>query len=317
MLPTWEWSHGGFGIETTTIQTDTSQYLVVTAMDGCSEPALDSVFIEAIPPPVWSLTYGDTLCFGDPATALMACSTPGYELWWDGQLTAPDFTEADTAYWMVGADAGGALEWSLSEAEHGCTAIGEALTPAYSPISAGFTVNPGLECVPWDFLPLQMIDYSQFGLSGFWRARMWEDDQWLTLWNVPYTGNTTPEWQPAQPGEYQLILNITNEGSCQSTDTANVCVHAPVKWFLADQFSPNGDNLNDVLLVRSEPLESFHMEVYNRYGQWVWESNDVAEGWDGSMRDRPAPSAVYAVKLTLDFEDGTHLETSKHVTLVR
>ena len=317
VLPAWDWSHGGFGIATTTFQSDTSQYLVVTAMDGCSDPALDSVFIEAIPPPIWSLTYGDTLCFGDPATALMACSTPGYELWWDGQLTSPDLTEGDTAFWMVDADAGGALEWSLNEIEHGCTAVGEALTPAYSPVSAGFSVNPGLECVPWDFLPLQMIDYSQFGLVGNWRARMWSDDQWQTVWNAPYTGNTTPEWHPEQPGDYQLVLNITNEGGCPSTDTASVCVHAPVKWFLADQFSPNGDNLNDVLLVRCEPLDSFHMEVYNRYGQWIWESHDVAEGWDGRMRNGAAPSAVYAVKLTLDFEDGTHLETSKHVTLVR
>ena len=59
------------------------------------------------------------------------------------------------------------------------------------------------------------------------------------------------------------------------------------------------------------------MEVYNRYGQWIWESTDPDIGWDGRMRNQEAPSAVYAVRLTLDFEDGTHLETSKYVTLVR
>lgn len=317
VLPTWSWSNGGFAIDNTTYLSDSSQFLVVTAMDGCSDPATDSVYIEAVPPAIWSLTYGDTLCFGDPAEALMACSTPMYELWWDGQPASPDLQNADTSFWMVSAPAGSALGWQLIHSEHGCTVGNEAITPAFSPVSAGFTVNPGLECVPWDFLPLQLIDYSQFGLAGNWSARTKQDGQWQTLWDASYTGNTTPEWQPEQPGDYQIVLSISNEGGCTSTDTAWVCVHAPVKWFLADQFSPNGDNLNDVLLVRSEPLEAFHMEVYNRYGQWIWESTDPDIGWDGRMRNQEAPSAVYAVRLTLDFEDGTLLETSKYVTLVR
>ena len=86
---------------------------------------------------------------------------------------------------------------------------------------------------------------------------------------------------------------------------------------MADQFSPNGDGLNDLLLLRSEPLNAFEMRVYNRWGEQVYTANDPAEGWDGNQRNTQAPSGVYAIQLILDFADGTHLETLRHVTLVR
>ncbi|HBL37573.1 MAG TPA: hypothetical protein DDZ19_00480 [Flavobacteriales bacterium] len=94
-------------------------------------------------------------------------------------------------------------------------------------------------------------------------------------------------------------------------------MHAPVNWFLADQFSPNGDLLNDVLVVRSEPLDAFEMMVFNRWGELVWQTVDPTDGWDGQWRNRPAPSAVYAVRLSMDFQDGTRIKTTQHVTLVR
>lgn len=317
-VPTWSWSHGGFAVSNTVLQTDSSLYLIVTASDGCSDPAKDSVFISALVAPTWEILLGDTLCYGEEASVLFASESAGYSLWWDGSLTGPEYTNDDVTTWIQSALAGSPIEWSLTESIHGCSTIGEIVAPAYSPVSAGFSVNPGLECIPWDFLPIQMIDFSQFALSGWWRAIALEDDGSAnTVWSRPYAQSESPIWQPDQPGQYQVHLQVENEGQCVSTDTANVCIFAPVNWFLADQFSPNGDGLNDLLLVRSEPLNAFEMRVFNRWGEQVWISLDHQEGWDGSQREKEAPSGVYAVQLILDFADGTHLETIRHVTLVR
>ncbi len=318
VLPTWSWSNDGFEIATTTYVSDSSGYLVVTAMDGCSDPVQDSVWIEAIPAAVYALELGDTLCFGAPSSVLFTSSTPGYGLWWDGQFVDADWVNADTSQWVLNGAAGDQIPWQLNQLEHGCTTGSEAVPPAYSPVSAGFSVNPGTECIAWDFLPLQLIDYSQFATSGWWRiAESTINGAGTEVWGAPYTGNSTPTWMPEQPGEYTAFLQIENEGGCISTDTAHICIHAPVNWFLADQFSPNGDLLNDMLVVRSEPLDDFEMTVYNRWGELVWQSNDPANGWDGQWRNRPAPSAVYAVKLILDFQDGTRIKAMQHVTLVR
>jgi len=318
VLPTWSWSHGGFEIATTTYVSDSSGYLIVTAMDGCSDPAYDSVWVEAIPAATFALDFGDTLCFGDPSSVLFTSSTPGYGLWWNGQQVDADYVNADTSQWILNGSAGNQIPWLLSHIEHGCTTGSEAIPPAYSPVSAGFSVNPGVECIAWDFLPLQLIDYSQFATSGWWTITESAPNGTETaIWSAPYTGNSTPTWTPDQPGEYTALLQIENEGGCTATDSANVCIHAPVNWFLADQFSPNGDLLNDVLVVRSEPLDAFEMMVFNRWGELVWQTVDPTDGWDGQWRNRPAPSAVYAVRLSMDFQDGTRIKTTQHVTLVR
>ncbi|MDO7741092.1 MAG: gliding motility-associated C-terminal domain-containing protein, partial [Flavobacteriales bacterium] len=249
---------------------------------------------------------------------LFACQTPGYSLWWDGNLTSPEYTNEDATTWIESASAGAPVEWHLTESAYGCSTIGETVAPAYSPVSAGFSINPGLECIPWDFLPIQMIDFSQFVVSGWWRARALDGDgEATTVWSMPYSQSESPVWQPDQPGHYEVLLQVENEGGCLSSDTAHVCIFAPVNWFLADQFSPNGDGLNDLLLVRSEPLNAFEMRVYNRWGEQVYTAKDPAEGWDGNQRNTEAPSGVYAIQLILDFADGTHLETLRHVTLVR
>ena len=316
VLPTWAWSNGGFEIATTTYISDVSDFLVVTAFDGCSDAAQDSVFIEAVPAAAQSLEFGDTLCYGEPSSVLFTSFTPGYGLWWNGTSIAPDWVDGDTSHWVLNGMAGDQIPWQLSHLEHGCTVGDQAVPPSFSPVSAGFSVSPGTDCIAWDFLPLQLIDYSQYATSGWWRIYDAEQGG-SAIWSTPYTGNSTPTWSPAQPGQYTAILTLENEGACTAMDTANFCVHAPVNWFLADQFSPNGDDLNDVLLVRSEPLESFEMTVYNRWGEQVWMSEDVEMGWNGMQRGKPAPSAVYAVRLNLHFEDGTRIKTTKNVTLVR
>lgn len=317
-IPSWGWSHGGFAVSNTVFQTDSSQFLVVTASDGCSDVAKDSVFITALPAPTWEILLGDTLCYGEQSSVLFTCETPGYSLWWNNDLTSPEYSNSEATTWIESASAGSPIEWHLTESIHGCSTIGETVALAYSPLSAGFSINPGLECIPWDFLPIQMIDFSQFAMTGFWRAlALDENGVSTTVWNTPYAQSNSPIWQPDQPGQYQVLLQIENEGGCIATDTAEVCIYAPVNWFLADQFSPNGDGLNDLLQLRSEPLNAFEMRVYNRWGEQVWISLDPEEGWDGHQRDKSAPSGVYAVQLTLDFADGTHLETMRHVTLVR
>lgn len=317
-LPTWSWSHGGFPIATTTLQTDSSLFLVVTAADGCSDPALDSSFIAVLPSPEWNITLSDTLCFGEVSTILMELQSPGYELFWNGSAINPDVVSGNTSTWVLESNAGAATPWALSESNNGCTTIGEVIAPAFSPLSAGFSVNPGLDCIPWDFLPLQLIDYSQFASSGEWSAVAFlSEGETPEVWSHPYESDSSPLWQPEQPGNFQMILQLENEGGCIETDTAFICVHAPVNWFLADQFSPNGDLLNDELVLRSQPLDAFEMKVFNRWGELVFITEDSLHGWDGTQRERAAPSGVYAVQLNMHFSDGTRIQTSRHVTLVR
>ena len=87
----------------------------------------------------------------------------------------------------------------------------------------------------------------------------------------------------SRPGTYHLTIS----NDCGSASDTIVVVKGTCKLFVPTAFTPNGDGLNDVFKVSGgNPLLKFKMEVYNRWGEKVFESNDIKKGWDGSFRQK-------------------------------
>lgn len=64
--------------------------------------------------------------------------------------------------------------------------------------------------------------------------------------------------------------------------------------FIPEAFTPDGNGLNDVFRIQSScPLEWFLMRVYNRWGQMVFQSNDIHAGWDGRVNNVPVQNDTY------------------------
>jgi len=60
-------------------------------------------------------------------------------------------------------------------------------------------------------------------------------------------------------------------------------------------FTPNGDGANDLFLVwHDRPPDAFGLAVFNRWGQAVFETGDIARGWDGTWLGRPCAEGVYS-----------------------
>ena len=58
-------------------------------------------------------------------------------------------------------------------------------------------------------------------------------------------------------------------------------------------FSPNGDGNNDVLYVRGKGVQDVLFKVYNRWGEKVFESTSLDDGWDGTIRGKDVNNAVF------------------------
>jgi gliding motility-associated-like protein len=84
-------------------------------------------------------------------------------------------------------------------------------------------------------------------------------------------------------------------------------------------FSPNGDDMNDILWVRGNNIsdEGFLMQLWNRYGEMVFESFSQNNGWDGTYKGEPAPAGSYNYYVRVTFENGEVGELKGNVTLVR
>lgn len=107
------------------------------------------------------------------------------------------------------------------------------------------------------------------------------------LWS---TGETTPSIEISRYGVYSVLVD--NQG-CQGGDTVEVADCGCDLW-VPNAFTPNDDALND----RFEPTPSatlghFHMAIFNRFGELIYQTDDINEGWDGTVKGKPAPIGVY------------------------
>ncbi len=81
-------------------------------------------------------------------------------------------------------------------------------------------------------------------------------------------------------------------------------------------FSPNGDNVNDVLFVLGS-VQNLDFEVFNRWGQSVFHTTDRSIGWDGTFNGKPVNPGVFAYKLTGTMATGETRALKGNITLVR
>ena len=92
----------------------------------------------------------------------------------------------------------------------------------------------------------------------------------------------------------QLSCGIyTVQKNIQLTDCADSC-----HIYVPSAFTPNNDGINDVMLWWGdcEP-EFFHAEIYNRYGQLVFMSDNPQESWDGNFNSKKTATGIYVYKL--------------------
>lgn len=100
--------------------------------------------------------------------------------------------------------------------------------------------------------------------------------------------------------DQQLIVQVTDEYGCKDADTLTLSFqNLPGRIFIPTSFTPNGDGKNDVFrVITDQPLPNFHLQVFNRFGEKVFESFDALKGWDGKIKNSKAPSGTYIYQLT-------------------
>ncbi len=85
-------------------------------------------------------------------------------------------------------------------------------------------------------------------------------------------------------------------------------------------FSPNGDGVNDVFRLIPNPyvnINTMDLQIYDRWGNVVFQSADIADAWDGTYKGRNMPLGVYVFFARVVFADGTAEMVKGNVSLVR
>jgi gliding motility-associated-like protein len=111
-----------------------------------------------------------------------------------------------------------------------------------------------------------------------------------------------------------------NEYGCATEDSVKLSVLEcdSKAIFVPNTFTPNGDGMNDKLFVRGGGVRGIdYFRVFDRWGDLVFETHDITEGWDGTVKGRPGDIATYVYVLEAVCSSGSIIKMSGNVTLVR
>jgi gliding motility-associated-like protein len=106
------------------------------------------------------------------------------------------------------------------------------------------------------------------------------------LWS---TGETTQKIQVSKGGTYWVHVS---GGKCSSSDTLKL-LHCKANVYLPNVFTPNHDKLNDNFRVFGTDIANGTLTITNRWGQMIWQSDDIFTGWDGTYSGKKCPDGVY------------------------
>jgi gliding motility-associated-like protein len=297
-------SYGTWGTYTIT-QVVTNQY-------GCTDIATQSIAI--VPPtPVASFTVSDTSGCSPLTVTFSNSSQYATSYLWDfgdggsSTLSAPSHTFVN----------GGIFTATLTATGPGGQSSTTADVTVHQSPTAFFAVSPASVVIPNEAVTLYNFTTN---------ADTWQ-------WSFG-DGGTSSEMNPqhtyTEEGTYDITLIASNQYGCIDTFMIQSAVSAhggssivfPTA-FTPDAGGPNGgaydqnsDN-NDVFFPFTEGVSEFNLMIFNRWGELIFESFNVKQGWDGYYRGQLCEQDVYVWKVKAKFVDGTTITKAGDVTLLR
>lgn len=119
-------------------------------------------------------------------------------------------------------------------------------------------------------------------------------------WTSVPKGFTSEKANPTltTPDKPTIYIRATKNGKCTSTDTLQLHLQPEAYIYVPNAFTPNDDKLNDVFLVESGSITSFSCNIYNRWGEMIYQWNDISQGWDGTCMNKQVQSDIYVYYIT-------------------
>ncbi|MEZ4936876.1 MAG: gliding motility-associated C-terminal domain-containing protein [Crocinitomicaceae bacterium] len=295
------------------IQQDTT--FVITVTDECGDIAVDSVTVLLHENPVVPLVASDTIgC--EPLPVDFVNSFPsnliGTDCLWqlpNGGTILSQSCDSMSAIF----DVAGCYDISLSfETINGCpfdTTFTNGICVNPNPIP-GMTFNPNPPSV-YDF-ELTLIDASINAVDYLWV---------IGGLDSIYAENTTlPTSRFPIDSSIQVCLYVTSVDGCTAEICDSILIKDQLGIFVPNAFIPDGDGLNDVFMPYMNNINPniYEFMIFNRWGEMVYQSKTLGEGWDGTYKGKKSPDGVYVWKIRYAIKGEVVInELYGHVTLLK
>jgi gliding motility-associated-like protein len=283
-------------------QKNTHYHVIGYSQFGCTQIATTNVRV--IQPFKLSVKTPDSICVGDTKRLLVSGASK-YSWQPDPSLSnttiaTPSITPViNTTYHVIGKDS------------YQCFAdTAEIKIIVGKPTS----VSVGKDTVVLSGVPVQLN-----AVSSQQNIRKW---QWTG--NATYSCLSCPSPTAKVIFDECLTCAATNIYGCVSTDTVCIKTFCPsAEVFIPNAFSPDGDGINDVLMVQGRGLKMVKsFRIFSRWGEMVFEKTnflpgDAAAAWDGRVRGKPASPDVYVYVCEVICERGIPATYKGNVAILK
>jgi gliding motility-associated-like protein len=157
--------------------------------------------------------------------------------------------------------------------------------------TANFSFSPGQTTIRFPLITF--TDQSVGAAAWFWDF----GDPDTGPANFSTLQNPTHEY--SKPGEFTIWLQVTSPQGCIDSVHKRVIIEDVPLIYVPNAFTPDGDGVNDVFIPKGylNEWDFYEFSIYNRYGQMLFITNDIFEGWNGIYNGELSMSGVYAWKL--------------------
>lgn len=287
-------------------------FFSVVDANGCI--ALDTLVLSAPAPPLLVLTVDPDSCLsgeGALRADFAVDVSPATVIWPDGAGTPIPLTAY--AERLEGLDQGW-YEVELLDG-NGCLTTLQVEVPATIPAEVEFLTGPREVCFPGadvDFLDMT---------SDSIRLRHWD------------FGDGTAQLRPGgdahgadeaahtylSAGSFEVVLTVENGDGCVSESSAVVDVIDGMTVFVPSAFTPDNDGLNDGFGPVLGGVDAFHMWIFDRWGDVVFETDRMGWWWNGSPDNlgRSSKSEIFSWRLEAEGSCDAFKVYTGTVTLLR
>jgi gliding motility-associated-like protein len=240
--------------------------IVVPQTGPCTQGVPDTITItilNVIPPSV--IADHDTICPYDNATisAQGQDGMPGYSYLWN----TPNADTTSTVNLSPGPGQSTTYQVTITDT------CGNTATTLVAVIVTKPTANFG-----YTFVTANSVDFMQTStpvVSYFWD---FGDGNTSTL---PNPNHTYPNDQTYY---FTVMLVVVDANGCSDTISEVITIYPDFYFYTPNTVTPNGDGKNDVYNASGMGILKFQLMVFNRWGEMIFKSTDINQGWDGKFK---------------------------------
>lgn len=118
-------------------------------------------------------------------------------------------------------------------------------------------------------------------------------------------------------GEYEVILTVANQHGCVDSTKKVLKVLPEFTFYIPNAFTPNNDVNNQYFNGKGIGIAEYELNIFDRWGERIFTTNSLLNGWDGTHRGVEAQQDVYVYRVTIKDVLSKRHEFIGHFSLIR